>query len=99
LRITDASRSVLLDKHPRVNATKSPQVPVRLALSVFVDDIGQRNTANWPEPAPGIADRQEGIRVHAGRQLKIGLRFFLDCKYSVVNVAPRPSALAARSMF
>src|SRR5271166_427550 len=39
----------------------SLQIPVRLAPPIFVDDIGQRDTANWPEPAHGIADRQQGI--------------------------------------
>ena len=38
LRITDASRSVLPDKHLRVNAPKSLQIPVGLAPSVFVDN-------------------------------------------------------------
>jgi hypothetical protein len=35
-----------------------PQIPVRLAPPIFVDDIGQRNTADWPEPAQRIPDRQ-----------------------------------------
>ncbi|HEY4858866.1 MAG TPA: hypothetical protein VII14_02890 [Xanthobacteraceae bacterium] len=36
----------------------SLQIPIRLAPSVFIDDIGQRNTANRPEPSHGVADRQ-----------------------------------------
>ena len=47
MRITDASRSVLPDKHLRVNAPKSLQIPVGLAPSVFVDNIGQRNAVDW----------------------------------------------------
>jgi hypothetical protein len=78
LRITDASRSVLPDKHLRVNATKSLQIPVRLAPSVFADDIGRRDTANWIEPAHGVADRQQSIRMDAGWQAESGLRLLLE---------------------
>jgi hypothetical protein len=28
---------------------------------IFVDDIGKRYTANWPEPSHEVADRQQGI--------------------------------------
>jgi hypothetical protein len=63
------------------------------------NDIGQRDIADWPKPSHSIADRQQSIGVNAGRQAERGLRFLLDCKYSVVNVAPRPSALAASSKF
>ena len=88
MRITDASRPVLPDKHLRVNATKSLQIPVRLAPSVLVDDIGQRNTANWTEPSHVVADRQQRIGVDAGRQSECGLRFLLEL-----------NALAASSLF
>ena len=54
------------------------QITARLTPSVFVDDIGERNTADWPEPAHRIADRQQGIRMDAGRQPERGLRFFLE---------------------
>src|SRR5437868_13767836 len=33
-------------------------ISVRLAPSIFVDDIGQRDTADWPKPTHRIADRQ-----------------------------------------
>jgi len=45
---------------------------------IFVDDIGQSHTADWPEPAHGVADRQQGIRVDAGWQSECGLRFLLE---------------------
>jgi hypothetical protein len=48
----------------------------------------RRDTANWPEPAHRIADRQQRIRVDAGRQAERGLGFFLEL-----------NALAASSMF
>jgi hypothetical protein len=54
------------------------QIPARLTPSIFVDDIGERYTANWPEPAHGIPDRQQGIGVDVRRQLECGLRFLLE---------------------
>jgi hypothetical protein len=66
-----------------------------LAPPIFVNHIGERNTADGPEPAHGVADRQQSIRMDAGWQAESGL----SCKYSVVSVAPRPSALAASSIF
>ena len=56
----------------------SLQIPVRLAPPVFIDDIGERYTADWPEPAHGIADRQQGIGVDAGRETERGLGFLLE---------------------
>ncbi len=32
----------------------------RLAPAILIDDIGEGNTADWPEPAYGVADRQQG---------------------------------------
>jgi hypothetical protein len=60
------------EEHSRVEpiADQSPinirylgslQIPVRLAPPIFVDDIGQRNTANGSEPAHRVANRQQGI--------------------------------------
>jgi hypothetical protein len=31
--------------------SKSLQIPRRLALPVLEDDIGERNTMDWPEPS------------------------------------------------
>ena len=39
----------------------SLQIAVRLTPPIFVDDIGERDTANRPEPAHGVADRQQSI--------------------------------------
>jgi hypothetical protein len=41
----------------------SLQIPISLAPSIFVNDIGERDTTDWPEPAHRVADRQDGIRV------------------------------------
>jgi len=54
------------------------QIPVRLAPSVFVDDIDQRDTADWPEPAHRVADRQQSIGVDIGWQAECGLSFLLE---------------------
>jgi hypothetical protein len=54
------------------------QIPVRLAPPVFIDDICKRDTADWPKPAHGVADRQQGIRMDAGRQSESGLSFLLE---------------------
>jgi hypothetical protein len=54
------------------------QIPVRLAPPIFVDDIGVRNTADWPEPPHRIADRQQSIGMDAGRQPESGLGFLLE---------------------
>ena len=78
MMITDASRSVLPDKHLRVNATKSLQIPVSLTPPIFIDHIDERNTADWPEPSHWIADRQQGIGIDAERQAECGLRFILE---------------------
>jgi hypothetical protein len=56
----------------------SLQIPVRFTPSIFVDDISQRNTAYWSKPAHGVADRQQGIRMDAGRQPERGLRLLLE---------------------
>jgi hypothetical protein len=42
---------------------------------VFIDDISERDTANWTEPAHGVPNRQQRIGVDAGREAKRGLRF------------------------
>ena len=59
------------------------QIPARLTPPILVDDIGERNTADRPKPSYRVADRQQGIGVDAGRQAECGLRFLLNCKYSV----------------
>jgi hypothetical protein len=78
LRITDESRSVLPDKHLRVNVTKSLQIPVRLAPSVFVYHIGERYAADWSKPAH--ADPQQSGRVPVRRQSERALRCLANCK-------------------
>ncbi len=54
------------------------QIAISLSPSIFVDDIGQRDTADWPEPAHRIPDWQDGIGMRAGRQAECGLRFLLE---------------------
>src|SRR5215472_445925 len=54
------------------------QIPVCLAPPVFIDDIGERDTAHRPEPAHGVADRQQSIGVDVRRQSKCSLRFPLE---------------------
>jgi len=49
-----------------------------LAPSIFIYDIGQRNTADWPEPSYRITDPQDGIRVETGRQSERGLSLLLE---------------------
>ena len=53
-------------------------ISVRLAPSIFIDDIGQSHTANRPEPPYGVADREQGIRVETGRKAQSRFRFFLE---------------------
>jgi hypothetical protein len=79
-----------------VNSSKSLQIPRKLAPAIFVDDIGERYTANRPEPTYGVPDRQQSIRMDAGWQAGCGLRFFLELQ---VPVAPRPRARGASNMF
>jgi hypothetical protein len=55
---------------------------------ILADDIGERDAANWPKPPHGVADRQQGIRLDAGRQAERGLGLLLEL-----------NALAASSMF
>src|ERR1700719_671291 len=56
----------------------SLQIPIRLAPSIFKDDIGQRDTADRPKPTLGVADRQQGIGMDIRRKSKCRLRFFLE---------------------
>jgi hypothetical protein len=60
------------------DALGSLQIPVRLAPPVFIDHIGERDTADWPEPAHRVADRQQGIGMDAVRQAESGLGFLLE---------------------
>jgi hypothetical protein len=39
----------------------------------LIDHIGERDTADWPKPAHGVADRQQGIGVHAAAPPSIAL--------------------------
>jgi hypothetical protein len=54
-------------------------ISVRLAPSIFIDDIGERNTADGPEPSQEIADRQRGIRVETGRKAQSRSATFSNC--------------------
>jgi hypothetical protein len=67
---------------------------VALAPLILVDDIGERNTADWPEPAHWVADRQQCMRVDAGRQSKSGLGFFLELQ--IQRGQCRPEAKRSR---
>jgi hypothetical protein len=49
------------------------EIPAGLAPSILMDDTSQRDAAYWPEPTHGVADRKQGIKVHAGRQAQRGL--------------------------
>jgi hypothetical protein len=74
-------------------------IPIRLTPSVFIDDISERNTADWPKTAHWVADRYQGIEWTPGGKPSAASASFSNCKYSVVRVAPRPSARAVSSMF
>lgn len=52
--------------------SKSLQSTVRLARPVLKHDISE---ADWPEPSHGVSNWQRGIRVHAGQEVKGGVRF------------------------
>jgi len=57
---------------------RNEQIPMTLAPTILIGDIGERNTANRPEPAYKVADQQQGLGMHAGRKAQSGLRFFLE---------------------
>ena len=57
---------------------ESLQIAARVPPSVLKDDIGKGDTANRPKPAYGIADRQQGVGMHAGRQAECSFGFFLE---------------------
>src|SRR3954466_6726644 len=65
------------------------QITANLAPPIFIDDIGQRDTANPPEPGHGIADRQQGIRMDAGWQAECGLRFLFSRTASTASLMSR----------
>src|ERR1700719_418804 len=44
----------------------SLQIPIRLAPSIFIDDIGESHAADWPKAAHWVADRQQSIGVDIG---------------------------------
>jgi hypothetical protein len=73
--LRDSEKALIRTVHARL---PSLQIPVSLAPSIFVDNISERNTADWPEPAHWVADRQQGIGVDAGRQSERGLGFLLE---------------------
>ena len=45
---------------------------------IFVDDIGERDTANRPEPSHRITDRQQSIGMNVGRQSESSFRLLLE---------------------
>ena len=53
-------------------------IPARLAPAILIHDISQRYTTHWPKPAHRMSDRQQGIRMDAGRQPESGLSFLLE---------------------
>jgi hypothetical protein len=56
--LTEAGKLRRQPSRERSRVPWSLQIPVRLAPSIFVDDIGDRDTADWPEPSHWVADRQ-----------------------------------------
>jgi hypothetical protein len=64
-----------------------------VAPSVFVDDIGQRNTANWTEPAHRESDRQQGIGMDARRQPERGLGFLVEVQIPASSESPQIEGL------
>jgi hypothetical protein len=57
---------------------RSLQIPVALAPAILVDDIRERDTADWPKSTHWIVDRQQGTGVDTGRQAECGLSSLLD---------------------
>ena len=57
---------------------RNEQIPMTLAPTILIGDIGERNTANRPERFHGVADRKHGIRMHAGAEGQSGFRFPLE---------------------
>src|SRR6516165_7415386 len=53
-------------------------ISVRLTPPILIDDIGERDTADRPEPTHRVADRQQGVRVETRRRTECGLRFLLE---------------------
>ena len=54
------------------------QIRVEVAPPIFVNHIGQRDTANRAKPPSRLTDRQRGIGMHAGRQPERGFCFLLE---------------------
>jgi hypothetical protein len=77
----------------------SLQIPVRLAPPIFIDDIGQRNAADWPKPSHGVPDGQQGIGVDARRQPECGLRCFLELQVQRRQCRAEAERFATSSMF
>jgi hypothetical protein len=55
-------------------------ITVRLAPLISEDTLRERNTASWLKPAHRVADRQQGIRVDAGRQTEPSYASFLELR-------------------
>jgi hypothetical protein len=69
----------LADRAEATAAELAPlQIPVRLAPPVLINDISERDTANWPEPPNWVPNRQQGIGVHIGRQPERSFHFLLE---------------------
>ena len=53
-------------------------ISIRLAPSVAIDDIGERDTANRPETAHRITERDQRLGMHIGGQTERGFHFLLE---------------------
>src|ERR1700730_10696881 len=53
-------------------------IAVRLSPSIFIDNLGEWYSANWPESSQGIPNWQKRIRVHVGRQAKSSFDLHLE---------------------
>jgi len=67
-----------LTRANRPGYSGSLQIPARLSPSIFVDDIGERNTTDWTEPAHWVAHRQQRIGMNIRRQTEFGFRLLLE---------------------
>ena len=71
------------------------EITASLAPPILVDDIGERDTADWPEPALGVADRQQGIGVDVRRQpergLVPGISAAMACLLNCHQIGRKPS--------
>src|SRR5215472_10964122 len=95
----DRSQPSGMHRTQRASITKEAgrplQTPVSLTPPVFIDDIGERDTANWPELPHRVADWQQSIGMDVRRQSECRLRFLLElqvqrrqCRTEPRHIAP-----------